>query len=134
MLQVVSRFRPRARVGLAAVAGGVVLLLAVSAPPVSARVTLPHDTIYQYNVKVGVKGGFTLTDNNSGPDNGDMAQESGGGGGRCVKPTEANRHARKCQRRVTLSGSFTRAGSAGANGFRFTRPHGALSHNPPAHD
>ena len=41
-------------------------------------------------------------------------------GGRCVKPTKANRKARKCTRLVPVSGSFTRAGSAGANSFRFT--------------
>jgi hypothetical protein len=41
-------------------------------------------------------------------------------GGRCVKPTRANRKARKCTRLVTLTGSFTRGGKAGANSFRFT--------------
>jgi hypothetical protein len=40
--------------------------------------------------------------------------------GRCVRQTTANRHAHKCTRRVTLAGSFTRAGGAGANSFRFT--------------
>jgi len=41
-------------------------------------------------------------------------------GGRCVRPTRANSRARRCTRRVTLPGSFTRAGTAGANSFRFT--------------
>jgi Ca2+-binding RTX toxin-like protein len=41
-------------------------------------------------------------------------------GGRCVKPTRANRKARKCTRLVALAGSFTRTGTAGANSFRFT--------------
>ena len=41
-------------------------------------------------------------------------------GGRCVKPTKANRRAHRCTRLVTLSGSFTRAGNAGTNSFRFT--------------
>jgi hypothetical protein len=41
-------------------------------------------------------------------------------GGRCVKPTTANHRARKCVRLVAIPGSFTRAGKAGANSFRFT--------------
>jgi hypothetical protein len=41
-------------------------------------------------------------------------------GGRCVKPTRTNRRAGKCTRLVAVAGSFTLAGSAGANGFRFT--------------
>jgi hypothetical protein len=41
-------------------------------------------------------------------------------GGRCVKPTKANRNVHKCSRLVVLPGRFTRAGSAGANSFRFT--------------
>lgn len=41
-------------------------------------------------------------------------------GGRCVKPTRANRRARRCVRMVTLAGSFTRTGRAGTNRFRFT--------------
>jgi hypothetical protein len=40
--------------------------------------------------------------------------------GTCVKQTKANRKARKCTRLVTLPGSFTRAGTVGANSFRFT--------------
>jgi hypothetical protein len=40
--------------------------------------------------------------------------------GHCAKPMTANSSARRCKRRVTLPGSFTRAGSAGANSFRFT--------------
>ena len=40
--------------------------------------------------------------------------------GRCVKRTKANRQKRKCTRLVTLKGGFTRAGSQGKNGFRFT--------------
>jgi hypothetical protein len=41
-------------------------------------------------------------------------------GGRCVKPTRANRRAGKCTRLVALPGSFTRAGRPGINSFRFT--------------
>jgi hypothetical protein len=41
-------------------------------------------------------------------------------GGRCVKPTKANRNARRCTRLVALPGSFRRAGGTGANSFRFT--------------
>jgi hypothetical protein len=40
--------------------------------------------------------------------------------GRCAAPTHRNRKARKCTRQVTLPGSFTLAGKAGSNGFRFT--------------
>jgi hypothetical protein len=40
--------------------------------------------------------------------------------GRCAKPTKANRDAHRCTRLVALRGSFTRAGSAAANRFRFT--------------
>jgi hypothetical protein len=38
----------------------------------------------------------------------------------CVKPTRKNRKARKCTRLVTVRGSITLAGRAGANSFRFT--------------
>jgi streptogramin lyase len=41
-------------------------------------------------------------------------------GGRCVKPTKANRRARRCTRLVAIRGFFTRPGSTGANKFRFT--------------
>lgn len=41
-------------------------------------------------------------------------------GGRCAEATKANRRGVGCMRLVTLPGSFTRAGSAGANRFRFT--------------
>jgi hypothetical protein len=37
----------------------------------------------------------------------------------CVRQTRANRHARRCKRRVVL-GSFTEHGNAGANHFHFT--------------
>jgi hypothetical protein len=40
-------------------------------------------------------------------------------GGRCVKPNRRNRGRRRCSRYVPLPGSFTRAGQAGDNGFRF---------------
>jgi hypothetical protein len=46
-------------------------------------------------------------------------------GGRCVKETKRNRHARRCTRLVKLSGSFTRAGSLGTNRVHFT---GRLRH------
>jgi hypothetical protein len=39
--------------------------------------------------------------------------------GRCVKRTRKNRSRRRCARFVTLRGGFTRAGTAGDNGFRF---------------
>jgi hypothetical protein len=41
-------------------------------------------------------------------------------GGVCAKPAPSNSSAPRCTRRVTRPGSFTRAGSAGANSFRFT--------------
>jgi len=40
--------------------------------------------------------------------------------GRCLKPTNTNRGARRCTRLVTVPGSFTIAGKAGFNQFRFT--------------
>jgi hypothetical protein len=40
-------------------------------------------------------------------------------GGRCVKPRRSNRRARRCIRYVTLRGSFSHQGGAGANGLRF---------------
>jgi hypothetical protein len=40
-------------------------------------------------------------------------------GRRCVKPTRANRRARRCTRLVRLPGGFSRQGTAGANAFRF---------------
>lgn len=40
-------------------------------------------------------------------------------GRRCVAPRRSNRRARRCTRYVTLKGSFSRAGTAGANRFRF---------------
>jgi hypothetical protein len=40
--------------------------------------------------------------------------------GRCVRPIKANRSARTCTLLVTLPGSFTRAGNAGMDHFRFT--------------
>jgi hypothetical protein len=48
-------------------------------------------------------------------------------GGRCVAPRRSNRGRRGCVRYVTLSGSFTVAGKAGANAFRFT---GRLRNRP----
>ncbi|MEA2429336.1 MAG: hypothetical protein QOF37_2964, partial [Thermoleophilaceae bacterium] len=41
-------------------------------------------------------------------------------GKRCVAPTRKNAGKRRCTRTVTLPGSFTLAGKAGANSFRFT--------------
>lgn len=41
-------------------------------------------------------------------------------GGRCVKPSAANRKRRRCARRVPVKGSFEHAGAAGANSFRFS--------------
>ena len=41
-------------------------------------------------------------------------------GGRCVAPRRSNRGHRACVRYVTLRGSFSLAGKAGANAFRFT--------------
>jgi hypothetical protein len=71
--------------------------------------------------RYGTKVGYTLNEAASvrftvvQPQTGRKAK-----GGRCVKPTRANRKARRCTRLVALRGSFTRAGSAGANSFRFT--------------
>jgi len=41
-------------------------------------------------------------------------------GGRCVRPTRANRRGASCTRYVTLRGSFTHQGKAGSNRFRFS--------------
>ena len=41
-------------------------------------------------------------------------------GARCVKPTRANRGARRCTRYRTMPGSFTHRGVAGANTFNFS--------------
>jgi len=41
-------------------------------------------------------------------------------GGRCVKPTRANRGARPCTRYATLRGSFTHQGKTGQNRFKFS--------------
>jgi len=41
-------------------------------------------------------------------------------GKRCVAPTRRNRRRRRCTRYVTLSGSFSHAGRAGKNSFRFS--------------
>jgi CSLREA domain-containing protein len=43
-----------------------------------------------------------------------------GRGGRCLKPTKANSHARRCTRYVPLAGEFTLPGAAGANRFHFS--------------
>lgn len=40
-------------------------------------------------------------------------------GRRCVKPTRANRAARRCRRYLRLRGSFKHAGRAGSNSFKF---------------
>ena len=41
-------------------------------------------------------------------------------GGRCVKPTQSNRSARRCSRYKLMPGSFEQRASAGANTFKFT--------------
>jgi Ca2+-binding RTX toxin-like protein len=41
-------------------------------------------------------------------------------GGRCVAPTRANRNRKRCTRWVRVRGSFSQAGQAGSNTFRFT--------------
>jgi hypothetical protein len=40
-------------------------------------------------------------------------------GGRCRRPTRANRNRRRCVRYVLLRGSFSHTGAAGSNRFRF---------------
>jgi hypothetical protein len=67
---------PKVIVALAVLAGAVAPLLATSASRAVPRVTVPHYTIYEYNVKVGVKGGDTETNTFSGSYNGDMVQET----------------------------------------------------------
>jgi hypothetical protein len=48
-------------------------------------------------------------------------QSAGRRSGRgCVKPNRTNRRARRCTRYVKVRGSFTHAGRAGANSFKFT--------------
>ena len=41
-------------------------------------------------------------------------------GGRCVKPTRANRRAKGCTRYRLMRGGFTHRGKAGPNRFRFS--------------
>ena len=43
-----------------------------------------------------------------------------GSSGQCVRPTQANQRTHACTLQVPLPGSFTRAGHAGTNHFRFT--------------
>ena len=41
-------------------------------------------------------------------------------GGKCVRATRSNRRKRRCTRYVAVKGSFTHAGAAGRNSFRFS--------------
>jgi hypothetical protein len=41
-------------------------------------------------------------------------------GKRCAKPRRSNRGGKRCTRWVRVRGSFTHAGQAGSNSFRFT--------------
>jgi DNA-binding beta-propeller fold protein YncE len=50
--------------------------------------------------------------------------------GRCARPTRGNRRAHHCTRYVTLPASFTRAGAAGLNRFRFSGWLGARRLSP----
>src|SRR5205823_14036698 len=52
------------------------------------------------------------------------------GGGRCVKPTRANRKARSCTRLVAVPGAFGLTGRAGVNSFRFTGRVGGRTLSP----
>lgn len=40
-------------------------------------------------------------------------------GGRCIKPSRANRKLHRCARQILVAGSFTRDGAQGANSFHF---------------
>jgi hypothetical protein len=51
-------------------------------------------------------------------------------GRRCVKPERSNRRRRGCTRYRRLRGSFTRAGAAGRNRFRFTGRFGGRTLRP----
>jgi hypothetical protein len=71
--------------------------------------------------RYGTKVSFTL--NQAGSVRFTVVQPQAGRkarGRRCLKPTRANRKARACTRLVAIGGSFTVAGNAGANSFRFT--------------
>jgi hypothetical protein len=75
-------------------------------PPIGARVT------YKLNGAANVR--FIVQQTRPGRVHGTGKKAT------CVAPTKANAKAKKCSRVVTLPGSFTQAGKAGTNQFRFT--------------
>lgn len=98
---------------LAAVSGETLAPTAFSAArsgpsALSARKRPGAQVSYVLNEPASVR--FTVVQHQSGRK---------GSGGRCATPTTANRHAPKCTRSMTLPGSFTLTGNAGANRFRF---------------
>jgi uncharacterized delta-60 repeat protein len=83
-----------------------------SGPSALARVAARH--------KIGTRVSFTLTE--AATVTFTVERKSAGRkvGKRCVKPTRKNRTRKRCTRFVKVKGSFTRAGKAGKNSFKFT--------------
>ncbi|MEA2405842.1 MAG: hypothetical protein QOE08_2489 [Thermoleophilaceae bacterium] len=84
---------------------------AASGPSALARVAAKH--------KVGTRVSFTLTE--AATVTFTVERKSAGRkvGKLCVKPTKKNRTRKRCTRFVKVKGSFTRAGKAGKNSFKF---------------
>jgi hypothetical protein len=80
-------------------------------PSAQAAATRRYGTVVSFSLSEPATVRFTVVQLQPG---------RSGPRGRCVSATKSNRRARKCTRRVTLPGSFSRAGTAGANRFRFT--------------
>jgi hypothetical protein len=73
--------------------------------------TSGHGAAVTYTLNTAVEVRFSVAEVQQGRD---------GPAGHCVRSTKANRGAGRCVRLVALPGSFTQAGNAGANHFRFT--------------
>jgi uncharacterized delta-60 repeat protein len=85
---------------------------AASGPSALARLAARH--------KIGARVSFSLTE--AATVTFTVERKSAGRkvGKRCVKPTKKNRTRKRCTRFVKVKGSFTRAGKAGKNSFKFT--------------
>jgi hypothetical protein len=79
--------------------------------PSAVAATRHYGTKVGYTVNEAANVSFTIVQSRAGRKT---------TGGRCVKPTKANRTAHTCARLVALAGGFTRASSAGANSFGFS--------------
>jgi hypothetical protein len=75
-----------------------------------ARKKAPVGTTVRYRLSEAAKAKFTVERRMTGRRRGH----------KCVAPTRKNRKARHCTRYRRLRGSFSRAGTAGSNSFRFT--------------